>query len=132
MKKVILIVSLLLVAIISVSGCINSDTDTSNKDYSVDFSNATELSTFTDAKALNRVKPSSSDMKLGFNVTDYGKKTINGIKVYYDVYTDSSDNSVNGDVYFEKNGKWSLIIWKDVSGNPNKALIDKEIADMIS
>jgi len=132
MKRVILVIAFLLLAVVSISGCTSSDTNTSNKIYSVNFSNATELATFTDAKALNRVKPSSDDAQLGFNVTDYGTKTINGIKVYYNIYTDSTDNSVNGDLYFNKNNAWHLITWKDVSGNPNKAAIDNEISDKIN
>lgn len=129
MKKILLIVTLLLLAIVSISGCTSSDT---TKQYNITVNNAGDLATFTDVKALDSVKPSSDDAQLGFNVTDYGTKTINGIKVYYNVYTDSDDNSVNGDLYFKKGNSWHSLIWKDVSGNPNKAAIDNEINDKIN
>jgi ATP-dependent exoDNAse (exonuclease V) beta subunit len=129
-KKVILIIGLIL-AIVMVSGCTNNDNNTT-KEYNVTFSNAGVLETFNEEKALDAIKPNKDDAELGFNVTDHGSKTIKNITVYYNVYTDSSDNSVNGDLYFNKNNKWYLITWKDIKGNPNKAAIDKEIADKIN
>jgi phage-related protein len=89
---------------------------------------------WTTAKAVNATTPSG-------NITsdDYGTKTINGIKVYYMTYTDSvtwADDSVHeivkGNVFFKKNGEWQHITWTDPKGNPNKAMIDKEIADKIN
>jgi hypothetical protein len=133
LKKVIsILVLLLILAIVGISGCTNSNNNSTTKPYAVLIQNSTDLSNFTDSDAASAVEPSSNDAQMGINVTDHGTKTINGIKVYYDAYTDSSDNSTNGDLYFKKGNTWHLITWKDVQGNPNKAAIENEIEAKIN
>lgn len=128
----IFLILAVIAGVIGVSGCTSSNT-TQTKQYNVTELNATELANFTDAKALDSVKPQSSDKQLGYNITDYGIKTIAGTKVYYNVYTDKdSPNIVTGNLYFQKNGKWHLIEWKDIAGNPNKADIDSNVKDIIN
>jgi hypothetical protein len=124
MKEIILIIGLLLLAVVCVSGC----TSSAAKEYNLTVTNQTGLN---ENNVLNQIKPDKSDAEVGYIDLSYGTKTINGIKVYYDVYNDTTLNTVNGESYFEKNGKWYLISWSDISGNPNKAAIDSEISDKI-
>lgn len=152
MKKVTIIFALLLVlGIVFASGCTTTQMNNTTKNasnstpavtakvpsdtvtaaYYIKINNATDLATFTKDKAIDAVSPKSDDASMGITVTDHGTKTIEGITVYYSVYTDSSDNSVNGDIYFEKNGKWHLLTWKDKTGNPNKTTIDNDVADKV-
>ena len=123
MKKLLLVLVLLLLAVVSVSGC-----TTTQKQYNITITNQTGLN---EKNVLAQIKPDKNDASVGYIDLDYGTKTIDGIKVYYDVYNDTTENHVNGETYFKKNGKWYLISWQDVSGNPNKAAIDSEIADKI-
>ncbi|OEC87894.1 MULTISPECIES: hypothetical protein [Methanobacterium] len=123
MKKIILITALLLLAVVSVSGCTSNQ-----KEYNLTVTNATD---FNEDHALYAISPQKDDASFGYINLKYGTKTINGIKVYYDVYNDTEENHVNGETYFEKNGKWYMITWQDIEGNPNKSLIDSEISDKI-
>jgi hypothetical protein len=125
MKKIILILALLLLAVVSVSGCTSSD---ATKQYNLTITNATG---FNENHALYAISPQKDDASVGYINLKYGTKTINGIKVYYDIYKDTEENHVNGETYFKKNNKWYMITWQDIEGNPNKAAIDSEIADKI-
>jgi len=125
MKKIILITALLLLLLsISISGCTSSE-----KQYNLTVTNETN---FNENYALDAIKPDKYDSEYGYINLKYGTKDINGIKVYYDVYNDTEENRVNGETYFEKNGKWYMITWQDIKGNPNKAVIDTEIEDKIN
>ncbi len=156
-KSLILLVTFLVIGVVLGSGCVGSGSsnttdnssitpnttsqdnqntkepvkDTKTDQYSIIINNATVLKTFNKEKAVEAVSPTSEDESLGFKVTSHGSKKISEITVYYNVYTDNSDNSVNGDIYFEKNGVWRLITWKDISGNPNEKAIEKDIANKI-
>jgi len=126
----VFLIFVLIVSIVFVAGC--TDSNSSSKDYSVIISTPTDFSTMNEQKASDYVKPNESDDQIGFKVTDYGTKTINGITAYYNVYKDTVDNSVNGDLVFKKNNSWYLINWKDISRNPNKEAINKEISNKIN
>jgi hypothetical protein len=130
MKLINLSIILCLIAgIVFISGC----TDSNSQSYNVTFMNATDLNNFNDAKALDAVKPNSDDNQLGFKVIDYGNKTVNGVNVYYNSYTDDNKPDILiGDVYFQKNNKWYMIEWNDSTGNPNKNAIDNEISNKIN
>lgn len=130
-KSIKLFLILVLVAmVVMVSGCTNSNN--SNKVYNVTLSTPTDFATYNEQKAFDYVKPTESDVGFGFQVTDYGIKAINGITVYYNVYKDTTDNSVNGEIVFKKNNAWNLINWEDITNNPNKDAINKEISNKIN
>lgn len=115
---------ILIIGVIAVSGCTDSD------EYNVTKSNGTYLATLTESKVQESINPSPYDAP-DFTVTDYGMNIIEGQTVYYSVYNDNVDNTVNGDVYFKKSGMWHEIYWVDQPGNPNKKKIDSEIAQII-
>ncbi len=125
----LIIIPLLIIGIVGISGC------TQSKAYNVTLSNeknATMLSNFNDQQALNIIKPTQYDSQNGYSFINYGTKTINGINVYYNVYTDlNNNNTINGELYFNKNGKWYMILWSDIPGNPNKKDIENEISNKI-
>lgn len=126
---ILLIGGLFLVAVLAASGC------TSSKDYNITVQNATYSGSFSEQEAIETTQPLSSDAG-AYNITDYGTKTVNGIKLYYISYTDytktySSKIISGGDVYFQKNNNWYYIHWNDKLGNPNKNSIDSEIANKI-
>lgn len=123
--KNLLIICFLSFGLLLVSGCTSGD-------YSVRFQDFTDLQTYDDAKAWDSIIPNDSDAQLGFTVTDYGTKVVDGVTVYYCVYTDvDDDNKVKGDIYFQKSGKWYSILWTDQSGNPNKNAINNDVENKI-
>ena len=121
---------LLVTIVVTISGC------TSSNDYNVTLENSSDasmLSTFSDQQALETITPYSSDIQNGYTFYNYGQKSIDGINVYYTTYSNFNDNtSLQGELYFKKNGKWYSIYWDDISGNPNKNSIENEISDKIN
>ena len=124
-KSVILVLGILFsIMVLSVSGCTNSD------EYNVTEGNGTYLSTLTEQEALESIGPSPYDAPY-YTVIDYGTKFIESQTVFYNVYTDNEENTVNGVVYFKKSGMWHEIDWVDQPGNPNRKNIDSEITQII-
>ena len=130
MVKKFIILILVIAACFSIIALVYGYIETS-KGYDIYFQNGGELNTFDEKQALESIKPSSADAGY-YSVFDYGTKTVQGVTVYYTKYIDLvKNNTVRGNLYFKKNGKWYNIGWTDKPGNLNSAKIDKEIDKMI-
>ena len=73
---------ILIIGVISFSGCIDSD------EYNVTEGNGTYLATLTESEVQEDLGPSPYDAPY-YTVTDYGMKVIEGQTVYYTDYTDN-------------------------------------------
>ena len=130
MIKNFIILILIIAACFSIGALAYGIIETS-KGYDIYFQNGGELITFDEKAAMESIKPNGYDSGY-YSVIDYGTKTVQGVTVYYTKYIDlENNNTVRGNLYFKKNGKWYNVGWKDKPGNTNGAKIDREISRMI-
>ena len=85
------------------------------------------LDSATVDKVLKKIENKTENLEDGDTNIETGTTTLNGFKVYYKTFTNKHGDP-EGMLYFEKNNKWYWIQWNDDAGNPNKSLIDSEIA----
>ena len=113
----------------------NSGTnENQSKGYQIIVMEDSLYSDFTMAKAISATTHNENEVINGTRYLSHGIKTIDGIKVYYDTYTDlSSYDPLHGTLFFKKNNSWHCIHWSDSDvNNSHKSAIDKEISDKIN
>lgn len=108
-------------------------TSNTGKGYQVIVMEDSIYSDFNEAKAISATTHNEKEVTNGTRYLSHGIKTIDGVKVYYDTYTDlSSYDPLHGNLFFKKNGSWHSIDWSDSNvNNSHKAAIDSEISDKI-
>lgn len=153
MKKSNILLSILLVlTVLAVSGCVGPDYETVRQKTDTGYTSSINegsgtvklnntyyandedslLEDMNESKALEIISDNYG-IAFGSNSilrTDYGTKTIEGVKVYFDEYEAKKDNRIlsrEGKMFFEKNGQWYRISWQHMGLANMEKNVENEI-----